>query len=230
MVLCLCLLAKLHIQFPKPHPGQEVRLSSKQFQKYIELVVSELTGNEDRVLESVVEFLMHALERSPTESLRNCARRKWLYQIQHAAETSGVSLKPVYKETFKALTQVCFSKVKQKRKNFFLIGDVQWLQRGSTLNSLEKALGTAIDVLFIPKHYNDPKPRKDATVMIVGWEGRSREEKYKRQNYILGFLISFVLRVDKLRADNRLILKNTGEEMVHLVQATFPLNNFLESV
>nr|KAF6455806.1 EF-hand calcium binding domain 5 [Rousettus aegyptiacus] len=97
--------AKLHIQFPKPHPGHEVRLSSKQFQKYIELVVSELRGNEDHVLESVVEFLMTALERSHIEDLRNCARRKWLHQIRRASETSGVSLEPVYTETFKALTQ-----------------------------------------------------------------------------------------------------------------------------
>nr|XP_021560094.1 EF-hand calcium-binding domain-containing protein 5 [Neomonachus schauinslandi] len=97
--------AKLHIQFSKPHPDQEVRLSLKQFQKYIELVVSELRGNEDHVLESVVEFLMNTLERSHIENLRNCARRKWLYQIQCAAETSGVSLEPVYTETFNALTQ-----------------------------------------------------------------------------------------------------------------------------
>ncbi|XP_057629931.1 EF-hand calcium-binding domain-containing protein 5 [Chionomys nivalis] len=97
--------AKLHIQFPNSHPGREVKLSSKQFQRYIELVVSELRGNEDQVLDSVVEFLMGALERSHTEGLRNCARRKWLHQIQHAAETSGVSLEPVYTETFRALTQ-----------------------------------------------------------------------------------------------------------------------------
>uniref|UniRef100_G1TRD5 EF-hand calcium binding domain 5 n=1 Tax=Oryctolagus cuniculus TaxID=9986 RepID=G1TRD5_RABIT len=75
------------------------------FRNIIELVVSELRGNEDQVLESVVEFLMNTLERSHIESLRNCARRKWLHQIQHAAETSGVSLEPVYTETFKALTQ-----------------------------------------------------------------------------------------------------------------------------
>ncbi|XP_041520048.1 EF-hand calcium-binding domain-containing protein 5 [Microtus oregoni] len=97
--------AKLHIQFPNSHPGHEVKLSSKQFQRYIELVVSELRGSEDQVLDSVVEFLMGALERSHTEGLRNCARRKWLHQIQHAAETSGVSLEPVYTETFRALTQ-----------------------------------------------------------------------------------------------------------------------------
>ncbi|KAF6298439.1 EF-hand calcium binding domain 5 [Rhinolophus ferrumequinum] len=97
--------AKLHIQLPKPHPGHEVRLSSKQFQKYMELVVSELRGNEDHVLESVVEFLTKALEKSHIEDLRNRVRRKWLHQIQWAAETSGVSLEPVYTETFKALTQ-----------------------------------------------------------------------------------------------------------------------------
>ncbi|XP_037018675.2 EF-hand calcium-binding domain-containing protein 5 [Artibeus jamaicensis] len=97
--------AKLFIQFPKPHPGDEVRLSSKQFQKYIELIVSELNGNEDHALESLVEFLMTAVERSHIEGLRNSARRKWLHHIQRAAETSGVSLEPVYTETFKALTQ-----------------------------------------------------------------------------------------------------------------------------
>ncbi|XP_048221451.1 EF-hand calcium-binding domain-containing protein 5 [Perognathus longimembris pacificus] len=97
--------AKLHIQFPESHPDQEVKLSLKQFQKYIELVVSELTGNEDEVLESVVEFLMDNLERNHMEGLRNFARQKWLHQIQFAAETSGVSLEPVYTETFKVLTQ-----------------------------------------------------------------------------------------------------------------------------
>ncbi|XP_048649477.1 EF-hand calcium-binding domain-containing protein 5 [Marmota marmota marmota] len=97
--------AKLHFQFPKSYHGHEVKLSSKQFQKYIELVVSELRGNEDQVMESIVEFLMNSLKRSHTEGLRNCARRKWLHQIQHAAETSGVSVEPVYTETFKTLTQ-----------------------------------------------------------------------------------------------------------------------------
>ncbi|XP_066220474.1 EF-hand calcium-binding domain-containing protein 5 [Saccopteryx leptura] len=97
--------AKLHIQFPKPQPDHEVKLSSKQFQKYIELVVSELRGHEDQVLDSLVEFLMTTLERTHIECLRNSARRKWLHQIQRAAKTSGVSLKPVYTETFKALTQ-----------------------------------------------------------------------------------------------------------------------------
>ncbi|KAM4843275.1 EF-hand calcium-binding domain-containing protein 5 [Thomomys bottae] len=97
--------AKLHIQFPEAQPDQEVKLSLKQFEKYIELVVSELTGDENEVLESVIEFLLDNLERNQVESLRNVARRKWLHQIQFAAETSGVSLEPVYTETFKVLTQ-----------------------------------------------------------------------------------------------------------------------------
>ena len=60
---------------------------------------------------------------------------------------------------------------------------------------MKKSLGTAIDVLFIPKHYNDPISRKDATGMIVGWEGRNKEERYKRQNHVLKFLISFLQKV-----------------------------------
>lgn len=74
------------------------------------MVVSELRGNGDHVLESLVEFLMTALGKSHIEGLRNRARRKWLHQIQRAAETSGVSVEPVYTETFKALTQVRFLK------------------------------------------------------------------------------------------------------------------------
>lgn len=122
-----CLLAKLHINFPKPSPGHEVKLSSKQFQRYIELVVSELRGNEDQVLENVVEFLMSSLERTHTEGLRNCARRKWLHQIQHAAETSGVSLEPVYTETFRALTQVCSLRSYKRKLSLLAVCDIQWL-------------------------------------------------------------------------------------------------------
>lgn len=53
-------------------------------------------------------------------------------------------------------------------KNFLAVADVEWLQRWSTLNSLEKSLGAAKDVLFIPIYYNDPKSRIDATGMTAG--------------------------------------------------------------
>ncbi|XP_007670750.2 EF-hand calcium-binding domain-containing protein 5 isoform X1 [Ornithorhynchus anatinus] len=97
--------AKLHILLPKPHPGQEIRLSQKLFQNYIEMIVAELPGNEDEVMDNMVEFLSASLERSHREQLRGSARRKWLHQVRHAAETSGMNLEPVYKEIFKALAQ-----------------------------------------------------------------------------------------------------------------------------
>lgn len=54
---------------------------------------------------------------------------------------------------------------------------------------------SVIDILLIPMFYNDPEPSKDATGMTADWQGRSREERYKKQNCVLEFLISFVPRV-----------------------------------
>lgn len=102
-------LAKKHFRCSHPHPGGVVKLSPKEFQTYLELVVSELTGNEDEVLDTVVEFLTMSVARTHMERLRSSARRKWLHNIQHAAETSGASMDPVYKAVFKALSQVCIS-------------------------------------------------------------------------------------------------------------------------
>ncbi|CAM2104171.1 unnamed protein product [Caretta caretta] len=97
--------AKKHFRCSHPHPGGVVKLSPKEFQTYLELVVSELTGNEDEVLDTVVEFLTMSVVRTHMERLRSSARRKWLHNIQHAAETSGASMDPVYKAVFKALSQ-----------------------------------------------------------------------------------------------------------------------------
>ncbi|CAM4665815.1 unnamed protein product, partial [Lepidochelys olivacea] len=97
--------AKKHFRCSHPHPGGVVKLSPKEFQTYLELVVSELTGNEDEVLDTVVEFLTTSVARTHMERLRSSARRKWLHNIQHAAETSGASMDPVYKAVFKALSQ-----------------------------------------------------------------------------------------------------------------------------
>lgn len=99
-------LAKRHFHSSHRHPSGVARLSPKEFQTYLELVVSELTGNEDEVLENMVEFLTMSVERTHVEQLRGSARRKWLLNIQHAAETSGTSMEPVYKAVFRALSQV----------------------------------------------------------------------------------------------------------------------------
>ncbi|KAJ7309104.1 hypothetical protein JRQ81_008432 [Phrynocephalus forsythii] len=95
--------AKLQLPIPQWHPSGAVKLTQKDFHAYIELVVSELTGNEDEVLDNVVEFLMTAVERTHLERLRGSARRKWLLGIEHTARSSGGCLEPVYQAVFKAL-------------------------------------------------------------------------------------------------------------------------------
>ncbi|XP_019366784.1 PREDICTED: EF-hand calcium-binding domain-containing protein 5 [Gavialis gangeticus] len=97
--------AKKHFHSSRRQPSGAARLSRKEFHTYLELVVSELTGNEDEVLENMVEFLTMSVERTHVERLRGSARRKWLLNIQHAAETSGTSMEPVYKAVFRALSQ-----------------------------------------------------------------------------------------------------------------------------
>uniref|UniRef100_A0A7M4F639 EF-hand calcium binding domain 5 n=1 Tax=Crocodylus porosus TaxID=8502 RepID=A0A7M4F639_CROPO len=97
--------AKKHFHSSRQQPSGAARLSPKEFQTYLELVVSELTGNEDEVLENMVEFLTVSVERTHVERLRGSARMKWLLNIQHAAETSGTSMEPVYKAVFRALSQ-----------------------------------------------------------------------------------------------------------------------------
>ncbi|KAM6463169.1 EF-hand calcium-binding domain-containing protein 5 isoform 2-T2 [Liasis olivaceus] len=95
--------AKLQLPFPNWHPSGVVKLTLKDFQTYIELVVSELTGNKDEILDNIVEFLMMTVERTHLERLRGNARRKWLLRIKHSAKTSGGCMEPVYQEVFKAL-------------------------------------------------------------------------------------------------------------------------------
>ena len=82
------------------------KLSPKAFQTFLELVVSEFTGNEDEAIGNLVEFLTTSVERSHMKCLQSLTRRKWLHDIQQAAETSGASMEPVYKAVFKALSQV----------------------------------------------------------------------------------------------------------------------------
>ncbi|XP_042298137.1 EF-hand calcium-binding domain-containing protein 5 [Sceloporus undulatus] len=97
--------AKLQLPIPQWHPSGIVKLTQKDFQVYIELVVSELAGNEDEVLDNIVEFLMMAVEWSHVERLRGNARRKWLLGIEHVARTNGGCLEPVYQALFKTLAR-----------------------------------------------------------------------------------------------------------------------------
>ncbi|XP_010220255.1 PREDICTED: EF-hand calcium-binding domain-containing protein 5 [Tinamus guttatus] len=97
--------AKKHLCLSYPQPSRMGKLSPRTFQTYLELVVSELSGDEDEVIDNLVEFLSTSVERSHMEYLQHSARRKWLHSIQQAAETSGASLEPVYRAVFKVLSQ-----------------------------------------------------------------------------------------------------------------------------
>ncbi|XP_054857829.1 EF-hand calcium-binding domain-containing protein 5 [Eublepharis macularius] len=97
--------AKLQLPIPQWHPSGVVKLFQKDFQMYIDLVVSEFTGSEDEVLDNVAEFLMASVEKNHIERLRGSARRKWLRSIQHAAMTNGGHIDPVYRAVFKALSR-----------------------------------------------------------------------------------------------------------------------------
>ncbi|NXK20981.1 EFCB5 protein, partial [Arenaria interpres] len=97
--------AKQHLCSRYPQLSRVTKLSPKAFQTFLELVASELTGDEDEAIDNLVEFLSTSVERSSTECLQSSTRRKWLHNIQQAAETSGASVEGVYKAVFKALSQ-----------------------------------------------------------------------------------------------------------------------------
>jgi len=64
-----------------------------------------------QVFDGVIEFLISTVERTYTERVRGEARRKWLAQIQTAAETGGASMDSVYRAVFQTLYKVIFSDV-----------------------------------------------------------------------------------------------------------------------
>ncbi|NWY44357.1 EFCB5 protein, partial [Sylvia atricapilla] len=88
-----------------PHLSRVGKLSPKAFQTFLELIASKFTGNEDEAIDNLVRFLTTSVEQSHTENLQSSARRKWLQDIQQAAETSGTSIEPVYKAVIRALSQ-----------------------------------------------------------------------------------------------------------------------------
>ncbi|KAM6049519.1 EF-hand calcium-binding domain-containing protein 5 isoform 1-T2 [Chlamydotis macqueenii] len=97
--------AKKHLCSRYPKLSRVGKLSPQAFQTFLELFASELTGDEDEAIDYLVEFLTTRVERSRMECLQSLTRRKWLHNIQQAAETSGASMEPVYKAVFKALSQ-----------------------------------------------------------------------------------------------------------------------------
>ncbi|NXC54492.1 EFCB5 protein, partial [Aleadryas rufinucha] len=99
------LKAKKQLFSQYPQLSRVGKLSLKAFQTLLELIASEFTGNEDETIDNLVRFLTTRVEKSHTKSLQSSARRKWLQDIQQAAETSGTSMEPVYKAVFKALSQ-----------------------------------------------------------------------------------------------------------------------------
>uniref|UniRef100_A0A669PHN5 EF-hand calcium binding domain 5 n=1 Tax=Phasianus colchicus TaxID=9054 RepID=A0A669PHN5_PHACC len=93
--------AKNHFCSRYPQLGRVGKLSPKAFQAFLELVASELTGGEDEVIDNIVEFLTTRVERSHRQCLQSSARRRWLHNIQQAAESSGARMDPVYDAVLK---------------------------------------------------------------------------------------------------------------------------------
>ncbi|XP_067823984.1 EF-hand calcium-binding domain-containing protein 5-like [Heptranchias perlo] len=77
-------------------------LSKKEFRTYVETVAAEISGDKT-VFENIVKFLMARNEQNCMERAKSSARRRWLRDIQQAAETSGSSMELVYKTVFQTL-------------------------------------------------------------------------------------------------------------------------------
>ncbi|KAF2980195.1 hypothetical protein EK904_000009 [Melospiza melodia maxima] len=97
--------AKEEICSRYPQLGKVGKITPKAFQIFLELIASKFTGNEDETMDNLVSFLTTSVEQSHIKSLQSSARRKWLQDIQKAAETSGTNMEPVYKAVIKALYQ-----------------------------------------------------------------------------------------------------------------------------
>ncbi|XP_039613110.1 EF-hand calcium-binding domain-containing protein 5-like [Polypterus senegalus] len=80
-------------------------LSRSQFHSLLQAVISELPpeGGKDSGFHGLLGFLTESVERSLAERTRGSTRRKWLMQIQKAAQAVGTSLEPVYRAVFQCL-------------------------------------------------------------------------------------------------------------------------------
>ncbi|NWZ63265.1 EFCB5 protein, partial [Acrocephalus arundinaceus] len=88
-----------------PQLSRVGKLTPRAFQTFLELIASKFTGNEDETIDNLVRFLTTSVEQSHTKSSQSSARRKWLQDIQQAAESSGTSMEPVYKAVIQVLSQ-----------------------------------------------------------------------------------------------------------------------------
>ncbi|NXR52727.1 EFCB5 protein, partial [Hippolais icterina] len=88
-----------------PQLSRVGKLTPRAFQTFLELIASKFTGNEDETIDNLVRFLTTSVEQSHTKSSQSSARRKWLQDIQQAAESSGTSMEPVYKAVIRVLSQ-----------------------------------------------------------------------------------------------------------------------------
>ncbi|NXJ73339.1 EFCB5 protein, partial [Trogon melanurus] len=142
--------AKEHLCSRYPQLSRTGKLSPKAFQAFLELVASEFGGDEDEAIDNLVEFLTTCVEQSHMESLQSSARRKWLHNIQQAAETSGASMDPVYKAVFTALSQDAEAHGDNKRISAYIaLLEKNHLspERGQTL--LRYAACTAADAPYV---------------------------------------------------------------------------------
>ncbi|NWU79315.1 EFCB5 protein, partial [Onychorhynchus coronatus] len=97
--------AKARLCCQYPHLSRVEMVSPKAFQTFLEFIASEFTGSEDEAIDNLVQFLTTSVEQSHRESLQSLTRRKWLQDIQQAAEAGGASMESVYKAVFKAISQ-----------------------------------------------------------------------------------------------------------------------------
>ncbi|XP_038670906.1 EF-hand calcium-binding domain-containing protein 5-like [Scyliorhinus canicula] len=90
------------LKFFRKYNAVNPTLSKAEFSLYIETIAAEISDNETD-FDSLVKFLTARNEQNCMERLRRTARRKWLHDIQQAAETSSSSLEFVYKSVFQTL-------------------------------------------------------------------------------------------------------------------------------
>ncbi|GCB63338.1 hypothetical protein scyTo_0000146 [Scyliorhinus torazame] len=90
------------LKFFRKYNAVNPTLSKAEFSLYIETIAAEISDNETD-FDSLVTFLTVRNEQNCIERLRRTARRKWLHDIQQAAETSSSSLEFVYKSVFQTL-------------------------------------------------------------------------------------------------------------------------------